>query len=128
MMGFFEHGNETSGCIKGGKYLDQVSNVWLYKTDLMHGVEWLFRDTDVLTMQVLVPPGFGQDVREWQTKKQLFSSYQTPTGADTSRPPSSLDCPMSPADVPRLTVKEVDRHRADDIWEGENGEQLKSGK
>jgi hypothetical protein len=35
---------------------------------------------------------------------------------------------MSPADVPRLTVKEVDRHRADDIWEGENGEQLKSGK
>jgi hypothetical protein len=36
---------------------------------------------------------------------------------------------MSPADVaPKLTIKEVDRHRADDVWEGDNGEQLTSGK
>lgn len=95
----------------------------------MHVVRWLFPDVDVFTLQVLVPPGFGQDVREWQTKKQLLSSYQTPTVIDVSRPPSSLDCPLSPPDItPRLSVKETDRHRADDVWDGDNGKQLKYGK
>ncbi|XP_049813698.1 CAD protein [Schistocerca nitens] len=36
--------------------------------------------------QVLVPPGYGQDVREWQTKK-----HPVPTILELSRPPSSLD-------------------------------------
>jgi Transcriptional regulator containing GAF, AAA-type ATPase, and DNA binding domains len=71
-----------------------------------------------------VPPGFGQDVREWQMKKQLFPSHQAPSGLDISRPPSSLDCPMSPGETTaRLTVKDVERHRIDDVWEGDNGEQ-----
>lgn len=77
---------------------------------------------------MLVPPGFGQDVREWQTKKQLLIGHQAPAGPDTSRPSSSLDCPISPVDIPKLTVKEVDRHRADDVWEGDNGEKLRSGR
>jgi hypothetical protein len=74
---------------------------------------------------VLVPPGFGQDVREWQSKKQLFPSHQAPSGLDVSRPPSSLDGPMSPGEsAARLHVKDVDRHRTDDVWEGDNGEQI----
>jgi carbamoyl-phosphate synthase/aspartate carbamoyltransferase/dihydroorotase len=71
--------------------------------------------------QVLVPPGFGQDVREWQAKKQFFPSHQAPSGLDISRPPSSLDCPMSPGEsTARLTVKDVERNRTDDMWEGDN--------
>ena len=72
-----------------------------------------------------MPPGFGQDVREWQTKKQLIPSHQAPSGLDISRPSSSLDCPMSPGEAAaRQTVKDVDRHRTDDMWEGDNGEQV----
>lgn len=82
-------------------------------------------DVDVVTVQVLVPPGFGQDVREWQAKKQFFPSHQAPSGLDISRPPSSLDCPMSPGEsTARLTVKDVERNRTDDMWEGDNGEQV----
>lgn len=72
-----------------------------------------------------MPPGFGQDVREWQMRKQLFPSHQAPSGLDTSRPPSSLDYPVSPGDIaPKLTIKDADRHRTDDMWDGDNGEQL----
>ena len=74
---------------------------------------------------MLVPPGFGQDVREWQTKRQLFPSHQAPSGLDISRPPSSLDGPVSPGEAAaRLPVKDVDRHRTDDIGEGDNGEHV----
>jgi len=72
---------------------------------------------------VLVHPGFGQDVREWQTKKQLFPSHQTPSGLDISHPPSILDCPISPGDMaPRPIVRDVDRCRTEDVWEGDIGE------
>ncbi|XP_067013440.2 multifunctional protein r isoform X2 [Anabrus simplex] len=64
--------------------------------------------------QVLIPPGFGQDVREWQTKK----AHQ----AELSRPPSSLEAPLSPAEAARLgTVKEVDRQEKD-VWAGGDSE------
>lgn len=54
-------------------------------------------------------------------KKQLFPSHQAPSGLDMSRPPSSLDYPLSPGDIaPKLTIKDVDRHRMDDTWDGDN--------
>jgi hypothetical protein len=40
-----------------------------------------------------------------------------------SRPPSSLDRPLSPGDIaPRVATKDVDRHRTDDTWDGDAGE------
>jgi hypothetical protein len=72
-----------------------------------------------------VPPGFGQDVREWQMRKHPLSSHHAPGGADMSRPPSSLDCPLSPGDVaPKVVIKDGDRHRTDDVWDGDTGEQF----
>ena len=62
-------------------------------------------------MQVLVPPGFGQDVREWQSKKQF-------PGLDVSRPPSSLDGPISPGDVRASTSRDLDKHEG---WDTDNG-------
>ncbi|XP_069677002.1 multifunctional protein r [Periplaneta americana] len=71
--------------------------------------------------QVLMPPGFGQDVREWQTKKQLFPSHQAAPGLDISRPPSSLDGPISPGDTAaRLGVREIEKHRPEDTWDADN--------
>lgn len=49
--------------------------------------------------QVLIQPGFGQNVREWDitTKKQTFG-----LSLDSSRPSSSLDRPISPYNIPSI--------------------------
>lgn len=51
--------------------------------------------------QVLVQPGFGQNVREWEIKKPIYG-----TTLD-SRPSSSLDRPISPVH-PNLNLEKVD--------------------
>nr|CAD7402532.1 unnamed protein product [Timema cristinae] len=71
--------------------------------------------------QVLVNPGFGQDVREWQTKKQWFLAPQGISGQESSRPPSSLECPISPENPIRLgVVRDIDKQETHklDMWEG----------
>lgn len=46
--------------------------------------------------QILVPEGFGQNVREWEVVKKPFFSLGV--GIESSRPSSSLDRPISPMD------------------------------
>lgn len=51
--------------------------------------------------QVLVQPGFGQNVRDWEVKKPVYGTILD------SRPSSSLDRPISPAH-PTLNLEKVD--------------------
>lgn len=56
--------------------------------------------------QVLVAPGFGQDVREWHTSKKV--SLFPPGLESTSRPSSSLDAPFS-------TISQTGEHWEEEI-------------
>ncbi|XP_063221553.1 multifunctional protein r isoform X2 [Bacillus rossius redtenbacheri] len=61
--------------------------------------------------QVLVGPGFGQDVREWAARRPLFVPG---VAQELSRPPSSLEYPMT------LTPENVAPREGDrpELWEG----------
>jgi hypothetical protein len=39
---FYEHGNEPSGYIEGGEFLDQLSAYQLLKWSVLHGVRCMF--------------------------------------------------------------------------------------
>lgn len=60
--------------------------------------------------QVLVPPGFGQNVRDWPTpKKQTFLTYRIEkTEKENSRPSSALDLHSLSGDL-RLSDIELDQ-------------------
>lgn len=60
--------------------------------------------------QILVPPGFGQNVREWPApKKQIFPVYEVEKmEKDISRPNSALDLHMS-GELSRLSDLEIDQ-------------------
>ncbi|CAH0604653.1 unnamed protein product [Chrysodeixis includens] len=59
--------------------------------------------------QVLVPPGFGQNIRDWPTpKKQTFPVVEK-VEKDFSRPNSALDIHVSTADTSRVSDIDFDQ-------------------
>ncbi|XP_059054343.1 CAD protein isoform X1 [Achroia grisella] len=69
--------------------------------------------------QILIPPGFGQNVRDWPApKKQSFPIYSIEkTEKEQSRPNSALDLHLS-GDMSRLSDLELDQ--IDSKHEGQN--------
>ncbi|XP_052750577.1 CAD protein isoform X2 [Galleria mellonella] len=63
--------------------------------------------------QILIPPGFGQNVRDWPTpKKQTFPIYSIEkTEKEQSRPNSALDLHLS-GEMSRLSDLELDQIEA----------------
>jgi hypothetical protein len=66
-VGSCEHGNEPSGSMKGGKFLDQVSDCQIFKTDFSSFsyclIKEYFRRTNSFTFNVILLVGLTQNRR-----------------------------------------------------------------
>jgi hypothetical protein len=66
VAGFCEHGNEPSGSIKGGEFLDQLNEYWLLKKD---SAPWCYSSST-----------FSELIYQLSTVRMMIHEYEAIVG------------------------------------------------